>query len=305
MYIWYLAKTYAILLTCPDDFLHVLFWHSTLSLYGNQLQQLPAAVFSGLTSLRSHVVFVCNENVCILGDTSAQAALITGDDVCYLAYVCGRITPPSVLPEACISTACNEHVFMLGDTGTKHNHSPDTCTLTSTDPQTVFLRVLMIFDMFCFATAICIFQTTSCSSCLQRCSRAWHPWGLTLYLYAVRLRVFLVIQGTKHTHTKQSSTQIYFDTFRWRMPSCLLWLTHTDDLCHGRVYAIHPQTYVSISCSDVYGILLRRRTMFCLPLLMIFSAFRFSTSSICIFKSNNCSSCLQRSCRDWHCWDLT
>jgi len=108
----------------------------------------------------------------IIGDTSAQAALITGDDVCYLAYVCGRITPPSVLPEACISTACNEHVFMLGDTGTKHNHSPDTCTLTSTDPQTVFLRVLMIFDMFCFATALCIFQTTSCSSCLQRCSRA-------------------------------------------------------------------------------------------------------------------------------------
>jgi hypothetical protein len=56
--------------------------------------------------------------------------------------------------EACISTACNEHVCMLGDTGTKHNHSPDTCTLTSTDPQTVFLRVLMIFYMFCFAIVI-------------------------------------------------------------------------------------------------------------------------------------------------------
>ena len=65
----YFTVTYIILLTCADDFRHVLFCHSTLYLYGNQLQQLPAAVFSGLTSLRSHVVFVCNENVCILGDT--------------------------------------------------------------------------------------------------------------------------------------------------------------------------------------------------------------------------------------------
>ena len=38
--------------------------HSYLSLYGNQLQQLPAAVFSGLTSLRSLTcVVVCLENV--------------------------------------------------------------------------------------------------------------------------------------------------------------------------------------------------------------------------------------------------
>ena len=57
------------LLTCADDFRHVLFCHSTLYLDGNQLQQLPAAVFSGLTSLRSHVVFVSNENVCSIGDT--------------------------------------------------------------------------------------------------------------------------------------------------------------------------------------------------------------------------------------------
>jgi hypothetical protein len=60
------------LLTCADDFLRLLFCHSSLFLYGNQLQQLPAAVFSGLTSLRSHVVFVCNEHVCILGDTGTK-----------------------------------------------------------------------------------------------------------------------------------------------------------------------------------------------------------------------------------------
>ena len=65
----YLAVMFVILLTCADYFLRLLFCHSYLSLNGNQLQQLPAAVFSGLTSLRSHVVFVCNENVCILGDT--------------------------------------------------------------------------------------------------------------------------------------------------------------------------------------------------------------------------------------------
>ena len=62
----------AILLTHADYFLRLLFSHSTLSLNGNQLQQLPAAVFSGLTSLRSHVVFVCNENVCIPGDTGTE-----------------------------------------------------------------------------------------------------------------------------------------------------------------------------------------------------------------------------------------
>ncbi len=62
-------KTCVILLTRSDDFLRLLFWHSTLSLYLNQLQQLPAAVFSNLTSLRSHVEFVCHENVFILGDT--------------------------------------------------------------------------------------------------------------------------------------------------------------------------------------------------------------------------------------------
>jgi hypothetical protein len=59
----------AILLTRADDFLRLFLGHSTLWLDRNQLQQLPAAVFSNLTSLRSHVVFVCHENVCILGDT--------------------------------------------------------------------------------------------------------------------------------------------------------------------------------------------------------------------------------------------
>jgi hypothetical protein len=51
----YLAVIFVILLTCADDFLPLLFCHSGLFLYDNQLQQLPAAVFSGLTSLRSHV----------------------------------------------------------------------------------------------------------------------------------------------------------------------------------------------------------------------------------------------------------
>jgi hypothetical protein len=59
-----------------------------LYLGDNQLHELPPGVFSSMTSLRSHVVFVCNENVYILGDTSAQAALILGGDVCYLASVC-------------------------------------------------------------------------------------------------------------------------------------------------------------------------------------------------------------------------
>jgi hypothetical protein len=50
----YLAVMFVILLTCADDFLRLLFFHSGMFLYDNQLQQLPASVFSGLTSLRPH-----------------------------------------------------------------------------------------------------------------------------------------------------------------------------------------------------------------------------------------------------------
>ena len=59
-------------ITCAIDFLRLLFRHSYLSLYGNQLQQLPEAVFLNLIFLRSHVVFVCNENLCALGDTGTK-----------------------------------------------------------------------------------------------------------------------------------------------------------------------------------------------------------------------------------------
>ncbi len=65
-------KTCAILLTRADEFLRLLFCHSGLYLARNQLQQLPPGVFSDLTSLRSHFVFLCNENVCILGDTGTK-----------------------------------------------------------------------------------------------------------------------------------------------------------------------------------------------------------------------------------------
>ncbi len=59
------------------------------------------------------------------------------------------------------------------------------------------LRVLIIFYMFCFATALCLSTATSCSSCLQPCSRTWHPWGLTLYLYVMRMCAFLEIHQHK------------------------------------------------------------------------------------------------------------
>jgi hypothetical protein len=63
--------TAAVAIACTDDLfglylvdLHLLFCHSSLDLYGNQLQQLPAGVFSSLTSLRSLTcVVVCIENV--------------------------------------------------------------------------------------------------------------------------------------------------------------------------------------------------------------------------------------------------
>ncbi len=39
---------------------------------------------------------------------------------------------------------------------------------------------LYLVDLtFCVATALWIFAATSFSSCLQACSRAWHPWGLS------------------------------------------------------------------------------------------------------------------------------
>ena len=90
-------RTSTRLLTCADELVHVLFCRSYLSLHGNQLKLLPAAVFSNLTSLRSHVAFVWNENVCILGDTGTKhthtghthMAVSVGD----LADKCKNIVP--------------------------------------------------------------------------------------------------------------------------------------------------------------------------------------------------------------------
>ncbi len=142
-----------------------LFGHSELRLNYNKLQQLPANVFPNMTSLRSHLL---NENVCILGDTStnqiqievhpfsniraAQAVPIPGGDVCYLAYVCWLFSPPSVLPQLSVSQrqpaaaaacsgvlgpdivevhvvfVCNENVCILGYSWTKHTNSKQSST---------------------------------------------------------------------------------------------------------------------------------------------------------------------------------
>jgi hypothetical protein len=63
----------AVAIACTDDLfglylvdLHIVLCYSYLSLQNNQLQQLPAGVFSNLTSLRSLTcVVVCIENVCV------------------------------------------------------------------------------------------------------------------------------------------------------------------------------------------------------------------------------------------------
>jgi hypothetical protein len=65
--------TRAVAIACTDDFVralfgrsHLLCCHSSLDLSRNQLQQLPAGVFSSLTSLRSLTcVVACIENVCV------------------------------------------------------------------------------------------------------------------------------------------------------------------------------------------------------------------------------------------------
>ncbi len=65
--------TRAVAIACTDDLfglylvdLRLLCCHSSLDLGGNQLQQLPAGVFSNLTSLRSLTcVVACIEKVCV------------------------------------------------------------------------------------------------------------------------------------------------------------------------------------------------------------------------------------------------
>jgi hypothetical protein len=53
----------AVAIACTYD---LMFFHSSLSLSSNQLQQLPPGVFSSLTSLRSLTcVVACIENVCV------------------------------------------------------------------------------------------------------------------------------------------------------------------------------------------------------------------------------------------------
>ncbi len=55
---------------------------------------------------------------------------------------------------------------------------------------TIFLTRTDDFSPSFFVAAPSTFATTSLSSCLQECSRTWHPWGL---LYGCIISVFMVM----------------------------------------------------------------------------------------------------------------
>jgi hypothetical protein len=107
-----------------------------------------------------------------------------------------------------------------------------------------------------------------------------------VWLYVMKMCV-LGDPGTKHTLTVHLYIVADRSSPNRQLESVLIpfrgvrYLACRDSrtlmIC-GRVYATHPQTYVSISCSDVDLIPFRRRMIFCLHVLMLFYAFCFATA---------------------------
>ena len=77
---------------------------------------------------------------------------------------------------------------------------------------------------------------TSFSSCLQPCSRAWHPWGLTCVVGCMKWKVCMLgdeknqIQIQSLSSSKHKS-QAGPGTLRWRMLSCLRVLMIFSSFC--------------------------------------------------------------------------
>ena len=101
-------------------FPRTLFGRSSLDLTSNQLQQLPAIVFSSMTSLRSHLCGCMKWNVCMLGDE-------------------------------------NNQIQIRSLSSSKHKSQAGSGTLRWR--MMSCLRVPMIFSTFSFDTSICIFST--------------------------------------------------------------------------------------------------------------------------------------------------
>ncbi len=112
----------------------LLFGLSSLDLSSNELQQLPATVLSSMTSLRSHLCGSMQWNVCMLGDTSTNQIQI-------------EVHPSSNIRQHKLSR------YLTVMFVTEHKLFWCTSDTLQTRVQ-YFLRALMIFAAFFFATAM-------------------------------------------------------------------------------------------------------------------------------------------------------
>ena len=80
----------------------------------------------------------------------------------------------------------------------------------NTAPKLWWLRALTIFSEYFFATAFWTLAATSFSSCLQACSRAWHPWGLSpVWLNVLRTCVCIALFDIR-AYDRQLKTELHF-----------------------------------------------------------------------------------------------
>jgi uncharacterized CHY-type Zn-finger protein len=185
----------------------------------------------------------------------------------------------------------------------------------NTAPELWRFRALTIFSEFCFATAIWTLAATNFSSCLQTCSRAWHPWGLSLvWLHVLRMCVCISVFDSqlnpelhfrgrvKNNAFKQSCTTFcppYFAPapctlmVTMTLLACVYacWHNHKSNAIRGSTILKHTSTQaVLILCGDVC--------------YLAYARWSYITADTCTFRATSFSSCLQACSRAWYPWGL-
>jgi hypothetical protein len=156
------------------------------------------------------------------------------------------------------------------------SHTDDFFQLSQSRALTICSGSIWSISTLCLATAIWTFRATSFNSCLQACSRAWHPWGLSpvwlnvlrtfvcmsvfdFRAYDVQLKTKLQFSGRVNNNAcAQSCTtfcQLYMSTLYCLMRFRLSWYTTRETLQHSTraVVIEHTDDFLRVFMSQHVG----------------------------------------------------